>query len=317
MKRTLMFAMALLMLTASLVGCAGQEAEIERKVNVAALAGPTGMGLAYMMEERAEDYEFQILTAPDQINGKFISGEVDIAAVPINLAAVLYQRTEGEAVVIAVNTLGVLYVLENGDGVTGLSDLAGSTLYCTGQGSTPEYTIRYILEENGLAEQVELSFEAEHSALATQLAEGTVSVGMLPEPHVSSTLVRNSETRIAIDINQEWNKLTGTDLVQGCFIVRREFLEQYPGAVEDFLADASESAAKLLSEDGAAQVVVAQGIVGSEAIAERAIPNCNVVCITGEQMKTMMSTMLNILYEFNAQSIGGSLPNEDFYYLGG
>lgn len=315
MKKLLVIVLAVLMIFGSLLACTKKEAENTTPMRVVALAGPTGMGLAYLMEEKADTYMVELATAPDQITSKFITGEVDIAAVPINLAAVLNSKTEGGAVMIAINTLGVLYILENGDSVQSMADLSGKTLYCTGQGSTPEYTINYLLEKNGLTD-VTIEYVAEHSALATQMVEGSVTLAMLPEPHVSTVLVKNADARIAIDLNEQWLEATGTDLVQGCFIVRREYLEQNPEMVERFLADAKSSQQKLLNESDAASIVVKQGILGNETVAAKAIPSCNVVCITGEQMANTASAMLSILFESNPKSIGGSMPNEDFYYLG-
>lgn len=315
MKKLLVIVLAVLMIFGSLLACTKKEAEITTPMRVVALAGPTGMGLAYLMEEQADTYTVELATAPDQITSKFITGEVDIAAVPINLAAVLNSKTEGGAVMVAINTLGVLYILENGDSVQSMADLSGKTLYCTGQGSTPEYTINYLLEKNGLTD-VTIEYVAEHSALATQMVEGSVTLAMLPEPHVSTVLVKNSQARIAIDLNEQWLEATGTDLVQGCFIVRREYLEQNPEMVERFLADAKSSQQKLLNESDAASIVVKQGVLGNETVAAKAIPSCNVVCITGEEMANTASAMLSILFESNPKSIGGSMPNEDFYYLG-
>lgn len=316
MKYTSKFvALVLVVLMAvSMLACS-KEAANNAPVRCIALSGPTGMGLAYMMEEQADIYSVELATAPDQVTAKFISGEIDIAAVPINLAAVLYQKTEGEAVILAINTLGVLYVIENGNTVNELSDLSGKTLYCTGQGSTPEYTINYLLQQKGL-EDVTVEYLAEHSTLAAQLADGTTELGMLPEPHVSSVMVKNQTARVAIDINSEWKEQTGSDLVQGCFIVRRDYLEQNPELVSRFLADAKTSSEKLLTEQDAPKIVVKQGILGSEAVAKMAIPSCNVVCISGEEMKNMTENMLTILFDSNPKAVGGALPNEDFYYLG-
>ncbi len=314
MKRVFEFIITLLLVIPLAVACTGKT-EQAAPVRCIALAGPTGMGLAYLMEERADSYTVELATAPDQITGKFVSGEVDIAAVPINLAAVLNNKTEGQAVMIAVNTLGVLYIVENGDSVKTMADLSGKTLYCTGQGSTPEYTINYLLEKNGL-DDVTIEYVSEHSALAAQLADGSVALGMLPEPHVSSVRIKNDGARVALDLNAEWKSATGVDLVQGCFIVRKDFLEANPERVKQFLTDAKESADKLLSEADAPSIVVKQGILGAEAVARMAIPSCNVVCITGEEMKALSENMLGILFESNPKSVGGTLPNEDFYYLG-
>lgn len=314
MKRIISIAIAMLLTLSLAAGCVGTNNT--QSVKVGALAGPTGMGLAYMMKEQSELYAVELATAPDQVTAKFISGDIDIAAVPINLAATLYKKTEGEAVMIAVNTLGVLYLIENGNSINSLSDLAGKTVYATGQGSTPEYTLNHLLSL-AKVEGVKVEYIQEHSALATQLADGSVSLGMLPEPHVSSVMVKNKDARIALDLNAQWKELTGSDLVQGCYIVRKAFLNDNRDLVIRFLNDAKASSDKLLSDADAASVVVEQGILGAEPVAKRAIPQCNVVCLTGQDMVTISNAMLQVLFESNPKSVGGQLPNEDFYFIEG
>lgn len=292
-------------------GCAQQSAPVV--LNVAALKGPTGMGLAYVMSEQADAYHIELFDAPDVVTGKFINGEIDIAAVPVNLAATLYNKTDGEAVMIAINTLGVLYVLENGDSVQSIADLAGRKLYATGQGSTPEYVLDYLLEQNGLSGQVEVEYLAEHATLAAMVASGEAELAMLPEPNVSSVLVKSETARIALDLTAEWDAVCDTALLQGCYIVRRSVLEQEPEAVKAFVEAAADSAARVVGEEGAAALVAELGIVGSEAIAARAIPNCNIVCITGEQMRQAASAMLQVLFDADPTSVGGALPDDALY----
>ncbi len=292
-------------------GCAQEKPQIV--LNVAALKGPTGMGLAYVMSEQTDAYHVEMFDAPDVVAGKFINGEIDIAAIPINLAATLYNKTEGEAVMIAINTLGVLYILENGESVQSFADLAGKKLYATGQGSTPEYVLAYLLEKNGLTGQVEVEYLAEHATLAAMMAAGEVELAMLPEPNVSSVLVKSDVARVALDLTAEWDAVSDTALLQGCYIVRRSVLEEEPEAVKAFVEAAADSAARVVSEDGAAKLIAELGIVGSEDIAARAIPNCNIVCITGEEMRQAAAAMLQVLFDANPASVGGTLPDDALY----
>lgn len=282
-------------------------------LNVAALKGPTGMGLAYVMSEQADAYHIELFDAPDVVTGKFINGEIDIAAVPVNLAATLYNKTDGEAVMIAINTLGVLYVLENGDSVQSIADLAGRKLYATGQGSTPEYVLDYLLEQNGLSGQVEVEYLAEHATLAAMVASGEAELAMLPEPNVSSVLLKNDSVRVALDLTAEWDAVSDTALLQGCYIVRKSVLEEEPEAVKAFLDAAADSATRVNEEEDAAALIAELGIVGSEAIAARAIPNCNIVCITGDEMRQASQAMLQVLFDANPSSVGGALPDDALY----
>lgn len=283
--------------------------------NVAALSGPTGIGLAYMMQEQADRYNISLYTAPDQITAKFINGEIDIAAVPINLASVLFNKTEGNAAVIAVNTLGVLYLLENGETVTSMQDLSGKTVCSTGQGSTPQYILEHLLAANGLTDSVTVEYLADNTELIAKLASGEVELAVLPEPHVSAARAKSETIRVALSLTDAWGEQQETDLVQGVYLVRRDYLEQNAACVDAFLLDAADSAAKVVTEADAAAVVVAAGILPNEGIAKAAIPNCNIVLKTGAKMQELVHGMLTVLFEANPASVGGALPEADFYYV--
>lgn len=284
-------------------------------LSVVALKGPTGMGIVKLMQDDYKaKYSIALATAPDDITGQIASGQVDIAAVPINLAAALYNKTQGKVTMIAVNTLGVLYVLENGSEVNSIADLAGKTLVATGQGSTPEYIINYLLEKNGLTDKVQVEYKSEHSELATLMAAGQVKLGMLPEPNVTATLAKNKELRVALDLTEEWNKVSDTELVQGCIIVRNEVLETNAQAVTEFLNDYKVSTEFVNQNKAeAAQLIETYGIMANAALAEQAIDKCNIVFLSGEEMKSAAAAMLNVLFEANPKSVGGALPGEEFY----
>ena len=319
MKKLLMICLAML-LALSAFACAKtpqnneQPAAPSEPVRIAALAGPTGVGLAYMMQDMQENYKVELFTAPDQVTAKIINGEVDIAAVPINLASVLYKKTEGKINVIAINTLGVLYLLENGNTINSIGDLAGKTIYATGEGSTPEYILKYLLAANGLTDSVKVEFIADNAELIAKLADGSAQIALLPEPHVSIASAQNENIRVALKINDLWNEKNDTQLVQGVYIVRSDYLTSNKAQVDAFLKDAETSAKKVVSEENAAAVVVSQGIIGKEPIAKRAIPNCNIVLVTGAEMKASVSAMLKVLFDANPKSVGGAMPGDDFYY---
>lgn len=317
MKKALIICLALI-LTFSMIACAKTQQNNEQPaepVRVAALAGPTGMGLAYMMQDMQDRYTVELFTAPDQVTAKIINGEVDIAAVPINLASVLCKKTEGKVNVIAINTLGVLYVLENGNTINSIADLAGKTIWSTGEGSTPEYILNYLLEANGLTDSVKVEYISDNAELIAKLADGSAEVALLPEPHVSIATAQNENVRVALKVNDLWSEKNDTKLLQGVYIVRSEYLATNKAQVDAFLKDAADSAKKVVSEEDAAAVVVAQGIIGKEPIAKRAIPNCNITLITGPEMKVSVSAMLKVLFDANPKSIGGAMPGDDFYYV--
>ena len=299
------------------------EQAAQQPLKVAALKGPTGMGMASLMGENEagntqQPYAFTLAAAPDEIVGKFVNGEVDIAAAPINLAASLYKKTGGQAVMIAVNTLGVLYVLENGDTVQSMADLAGKTLYATGQGSTPEYVLHYLLEKNGILDQVTVEYYTEHAELASLLAAGEANLGLLPEPNVTATMLKNQDLRIALNLTQEWDKVAGgTKLVQGCIIAQKSLVESNPQAVATFLEEYAASVEAVNNDPAAAGALIEKyEIMASAAAAAKAIPNANIVCLTGEEMKQDASAMLQVLFDADPKSVGGELPDDGLYYLG-
>ena len=314
MKKTIAVLLTLV-LAVSMFACSKPAQEPQEPVRVAALAGPTGMGLAYLMQEQQDKYAVEILTAPDQVTAKVISGEVDIAAVPVNLAAVLNAKTEGKVKVAAINTLGVLYLLENGNSIQSIEDLAGKTVYSVGQGSTPEYILQVLLDAYGLKDSVTVEFIADNAELITKLSDGSAELALLPEPHVSVATAQNENVRVALKINDLWAAKNDTQIVQGVYVVRSEFLDAHKDLVDAFLADAAASANKVVTEADAPAVVVAQGIIGKEPIAKKAIPNCNICLITGEEMRSNVSAMLKVLFDANPKSVGGAMPSDDFYYV--
>ena len=325
MKKTLALLLVLTFALFAFVSCGSEEEpapavteKVAATTRVVALKGPTGMGMAKMISDADTKYEFTLTSMPDEVTGAVISGNVDIAAVPTNLASVLYNKTEGEVQVIALNTLGVLHILNSDGTVNSIEDLKGKTIGATGKASTPEYVLNYVLKMNGIDPEKDLTIEyyEDHAELATRMASGEVTIGMLPEPHVSSTLIKNANCVAAINLTEEWNKVApDSALVQGCIIVRKEFAEKYPDSVKNFLSEYSKSVEFANTSADAPAKVAEVGIVGNAKIAERAIPNCNIVYIDAEGgMKEKLSGFLKVLFEANPKSVGGKLPDDGFYY---
>lgn len=316
MKRivTMITAAVMLFSLAAFAACSKKQDDTE--IRIAALKGPTGMGMVKLADKQNyPNYTVSIEASPDALNPRIISGEVDVAAVPVNLASVLYNKLDGDISVLAVSTLGVLYVVEAGSEVNSVADLAGKTVYATGQGATPEYILNYLLDKNGVAGSVEVNYVGEHAALATMLADGSAEIGMLPEPNVTSTLAGNDNLRIALNLTEEWNKVCSTELVQGVVIARKSFVNEHPEAIEQFLQEYEKSSAFVNENiDEAAKLIVDVGILGNVEIAKKAIPNCNISFSKGEAMHKAVEGMLAVLFEANPKSIGGKLPDKDFYY---
>ena len=316
MKRIVAMITAAVMLFSLAAFAACSKKQDDTEIRIAALKGPTGMGMVKLADKQNyPNYTVSIESSPDALNPRIISGEVDVAAVPVNLASVLYNKLDGDISVLAVSTLGVLYVVEAGSEVNSVADLAGKTVYATGQGATPEYILNYLLDKNGVAGSVEVNYVGEHAALATMLADGSAEIGMLPEPNVTSTLAGNDNLRIALNLTEEWNKVCSTELVQGVVIARKSFVNEHPEAIEQFLREYEKSSAFVNENiDEAAKLIVDAGILGNVEIAKKAIPNCNISFSKGEAMHKAVEGMLAVLFEANPKSIGGKLPDKDFYY---
>ena len=332
MKKGLAACLALVMCL-SLAACGGDQeeetpAEDPVTVRVAALKGPTAMGMVKLMsdsdaaaesgeETTGNTYDFTLAASADEVSPKLMQGELDIACVPANLASVLYNRTDGGIVTLAVNTLGVLYIVENGNSVQSMADLAGRTIAASGKGSTPEYALRYLLSENGIDPDtgVTIDWKSEHSECVAALASGSATIAMLPQPFVTVAQTQLPDLRVALDLTEEWDALdNGSALLTGVVVARADFVEEHPAAVEQFLTSYAESVEWVNDNTAdAAQLIGDYGIVDA-AVAEKALPYCNIVCITGTEMMDKLSGYLSVLWEQDEASVGGAMPNDDFYY---
>lgn len=282
------------------------------------------MGLVKLMDDADKgtarhDYAVSMHGTADEIAPLLIKGDLDVALVPANLASVLYNKTQGAIQVAAVNSLGVLYIVSKDDTIKTVADLKGKTILSTGKATMPGYVLTYILEQNNLTVgtdvQVEYYSEATEVAAAMQLS-GDSAVAMLPQPYVTSLQMQIEGLQVVLDMTQEWDKISPTSgLVTGVVVARKDFIAQNKAAFDEFLADYSASAA-FVNENvaEAAAMIVQREIVAKEPIAQKAIPACNIVSITGADMKAKVSGYLEVLHTQNAESVGGALPQDDFYY---
>ena len=305
-------------------------------VNVMALKGPTAMGMVKLMsdyapvEEALEDkenvvtagggntYEFTLAASADEVSPKLMQGELDIACVPANLASVLYNRTDGGIVTLAVNTLGVLYIVENGNSVQSMADLAGRTIVASGKGSTPEYVLRYLLTKNGLDpdKDVKIEYYSEASEVTAQMAASKKdAIAVLPQPYVTAAQLKDSSLRVVLDLTKEWNKVCDTQLITGVTVVRTEYAKENPDIVANFLRD-YEKSIKAAQTDiaGTAALCEETGVVAKKAIAQKALPRCNIVYRVGDEMKADVNAYLKVLYDASPAAVGGKLPDANFYY---
>ena len=295
---------------------------VTEPLRIAGLKGPTTMGLVNLlsMEQAgtaAMDYDLQLYGAADEIVPLLIKGELDMAAIPANLAATLYQKTNGGIQAVAVNTLGVLYVVEQGDTVHSMADLKGRTILSTGKGTTPEYVLRYLLTANGIDpdKDVDIQYYSEATEVTAQMASTQDAIAVLPQPYVTAAGLKDDTLRVALDLTAEWDKVADTQLITGVTVVRKAYAEEHPDVVAAFLADYAQSVNTANTDlDGTAALCEEQGVVAKAAIAKKALPNCNIVCLTGEELKADVSGYLQVLYDADPAAVGGALPSEDFYW---
>ena len=277
---------------------------------------PTTMGMAQLLDE--DGYDFTIAASPDEIVPMVVQDKLDIAAVPANLAATLYQKTDKDVSVLAVNTLGVLYLVENGDSVKSVEDLKGKTIYASGKGATPEYALNSVLKANGIdpEKDVTVEFKSEHAEVVSALVQDQTAVGLLPQPFVTTALMKNDKLKVALDLNKLWEDSMddGSKLVTGVVIANNEFVQDHSDKVNDFM-DAYKESVDFVNSDteAAAQIIGDHDIIAKE-VAQKAIPDCSIVFIEGDEMKTMLSGYLATLDDQNPEIIGGQLPDDAFYY---
>lgn len=293
-------------------------------VTVGTLKGPTGMGMSYLMELNENDdseikYKFEILGAPDQLISKIVRNEVDIAAVPTNLAAILNVRTEEDIQLLGINTLGVLYLLESGESINSIEDLRGKSIVSAGKGAAPEYVLEYILEKNGLQPgvDVEIEYVLEHSEVATLIISGRADVVLLPEPFVTNVRNRNENIRVALDITDEWFEATNekSQLPMGAVIVSRSFVENNKSLVEKFMEEYEKSVDYVNENHTEAGELIAKfDIIPDPDLAAKAIPNSMITLIRASEMKEDILEFYEILYGFNPKIVGGKVPGEEFFY---
>ncbi len=298
-----------------LFGC-NQKQNEKKTFNIYSLKGPTTIGLVKLINENNPSYNFTMETAIDSIVAALANGSCDIACLPANVASNLFNKTN-DYTVVCINTLSVLYLVENGNSINNITDLKGKTILLTGKGATPEYALRHLLKQYNLLDEVTLQFASEASEIVTTLLTENSYIALLPQPFVTVALNKNPNLRICLDLNEIWNEVSSkSSLVTGVTIVRNEILQKYEKEVQQFLNVYQSSINYVNSNLIEASLWVKElGIVENENIAQQAIPYCNIVFISGKEMKIKLEGYLSALLSFNPDSIGGNLPSDDFYYI--
>lgn len=310
-----------------LSACTNGSSDPAADVRIAVIKGPSSIGMIKLMDEAdsgavtTNNFSFEIFASADEIVPKIVRGEIDIAAVPPNLSSVIYNSTQGGVQVIAVSTLGMMYIVENGETIASLEDLRGKTIYAGFRGKSPEYDLYYILRENGIDPEKDLTIEwkSEHSECVAALAANNNAVAVLPQPFVTTAQMSNANIRIAVDLNHEWEKLQETSadpsaLITGVIAARTEFIAQNPGAAADFLDRYAASVGYANTNIDETAELVGKYEIFPAAVAKKAIPYCNITYIDGLEMRDKLSGYLSFLFEQNPQSVGGALPDEAFYF---
>lgn len=324
MKKVLSIVLAVLMLL-SFAACGAKQEETPAEktaVRLATLKGPTGIGMVKLMSDNdmktaKNNYTVTLCTDPTEVVSGMTAGNYDIAACPLNMASVLYNKLAGKVQILAVNTLGTLYMLSTKE-LSGIAALEGKTVVTAGQGATPEYVLDYLLEKNGLTDKVTVEFKSEHAEVATLAAAADASddtVYMLPEPNVTSALLQNKALKNVLDLSKAFEDASGVSLAMGCIVANKDFVSANPKAIEAFLEEYKASVDYTVSDlDGTAALCETYGIIPKAAVAKQAIGRCSITCVVGTDMQKLVTENLNVLYKANPQSVGGKLPGDDFWY---
>ncbi len=324
MKKKLALLLVAVLLLGLAAGCKKEEKKTEETkkadVNIAAMKGPTALGMLKLMDdaekgETANNYNFTIAGAADEITASVIKGDIPIAAVPCNLASVLYNKSQGGITMLGINTLGVLYIVETGDTIKTVEDLVGKTIYSTGKGTTPEYTLNWLLKSAGIEDTVTVEYKSEATEVAAILSQTPNAVAMLPQPYVTTVLSNNEHARIALDVTKEWEALNeGSTVVTGVVVANTAFLKENPDVVNAFMEEYVASAAYTTENVEEAAALSEKFDIFKIPVARKAIPYCNIVLIEGEEMKTKATAYLQVLFDQNPASVGGAMPKDDFFY---
>ena len=289
-------------------------------LRVGSLKGPTTMGLVNLMSEvesgAKNGYSFEMQSQPDVIMSELVSGKLDIALLPANVAAVAYNKTKHGVSAIDINTLGVLYCVTGDENIKSVKDLAGKTVLSTGQGASPEYVLNYLLEKNGVTD-CDVQFKSEATEIAALLKQDPAQIAILPQPFVTVATAQNDQLKVAFSLTDEWKSVSpDSKLLTGVTVVRNEVLENRAAEVDQFIADHQASTEKAATDvDATAELVAKYGIIAKAPVAKKALPDCNIVAIAGDEMKTDLAGYLQVLFDANPKSVGGTMPDDDFYYI--
>ncbi|MEN8906284.1 MAG: MqnA/MqnD/SBP family protein [Clostridiales bacterium] len=333
MKKIIYILCIFFVISIILNGCKKSETTIKEKEDVAkkniktmkigTLKGPTGMGMSYMMEkdEKGEsklDYSFNIVGAPDQLTSDIINNKIDVAAVPTNLAAILYTKTKGNIQLLGVNTLGVLYLIENGNTIKNISDLKEKSVISSGKGAAPEYIFQYLIEKNGLDinNDVNIEYLTEHSEVAASIVSGKNKLAIIPEPFVTTVLSKNKDLRIALNFTEEWSKATSeSELPMGVIIVSKKFADENSDSINTFMNEYTESVDFVNNNHNKASEFIKKfDILQDSNLASKAISNSSITFIESKESKDDILKFYEILNDLNPKTIGGSIPDDKFFY---
>ncbi|PKM51687.1 MAG: hypothetical protein CVV02_05305 [Firmicutes bacterium HGW-Firmicutes-7] len=311
-----------MVLSVSVSACTANKNEPKTPINIAVLKGPTGMGMAKLMEDESDlvdpNFLFSAYGSPDELVSKIINNEVDIAALPTNLASVIYNKTGGDVELIAVNTLGVIYILDTTGTINSIKDLKGKNISASGKGTVVEYVFSYLLKSNGLdpEKDLEIDYSFSHEELSAHVAAGNIEIALLPQPFVTTTIMKNKNVEIAVDLTEEWDALeNGSQLTMGCLVASKAFVEANKDKLDDFLNAYEESVTWVNDNpERAGEYIEKHGIIGNKEVATIAIPNCSIVYKDGKEAKEMLQGFYKVLFEIDAKALGGTLPNDAFYY---
>lgn len=329
MKRSLVVTMLILSFLTLILNAEGAREGSEAtaalaeplQLTVAGLKGPSSIGMLRMIESEpvfGEDVEteYQIVDEPQLMIARIMSGEADIAAVPINLAAVLYNKGAPYRLG-AVTGDGLLHIVSSREDIGSVEDLKGKRIYCIAQGSTPEFVLRYVLEKSGIDPdtEVELDFSFDHVAIAPQLIAGKVDLAVLPEPFVSIVASKNPAVQPVIDLQQVWAELSGTGDTYPitATLVRNSLYREHPEALKAFFAAYRESIDWANANPAEAGGLAGKYMEMPAPIIAKAMPRLNLRYQSPREARSRVEELYQVFHGFAPASVGGTIPGDEFY----
>lgn len=290
----------------------------DEKINVACFRAGSAVSLTHARATKEDACVITFSNSVDEITSLIKSGKADIAALPLNTAAQLYNKTNGGIKIMSITALNSLYLVEKGDIIKKLSDFKGKTVVTSGKGTVFDYYLLYVLKESGIDPETDITIrylDTYDDVVADAKGENSSGLCVVPCNYACEILYAEKGYDTVESFTNILKLKTEMVFAAECLAVRTEYLEAHPDLVEEFLDFADMSATFITSSARAGLYLIDAKLFADEEKALANVFNCNPVCIQGDELVTLASENLKFLYELDPDSVGGALPDENIYYV--